>query len=37
MDNAAQEFTNDTRLLNRAVDKFLGQKLRSRTLERLDE
>ena len=37
MDNAAQEFTNDTRLLNRAVDKFIGQKLRSRTLERLDE
>jgi VWFA-related protein len=35
--SAAQEFTNDTRLLNRAVDKFIGQKLRSRTLERLDE
>ena len=35
--NAAQEFTSDTRLLNRAVDKFIGQKLRSRTLERLDE
>lgn len=37
MNNASQEFTGDTRLLNRAVDKFLGQKLRSRTLERLDE
>ena len=37
MGTAAQEFTNDTRLLNRAIDKFIGQKLRSRTLERLDE
>jgi VWFA-related protein len=35
--SAAQEFTSDTRLLTRAVDKFIGQKLRSRTLERLDE
>lgn len=37
MNNAAQEFTNDTRLLHRAIDKFIGQKLRSRTLERIDE
>jgi VWFA-related protein len=35
--DASQEFTNDFALLNRAVDKFIGQKLRSRTLERLDE
>ena len=34
---AAQEFTSDPRLLTRAIDKFIGQKLRSRTLERLDE
>ena len=35
--DAAQEFTNDPRLLHAAVDRFIGQKLRSRTLERLDE
>jgi VWFA-related protein len=35
--DAAQEFTSDPRLLNAAIDKFMGQKLRSRTLERLDE
>jgi VWFA-related protein len=35
--DAAQEFTNDPRLLNNAIEKFMGQKLRSRTLERLDE
>jgi len=35
--DASQEFTNDPRLLNAAIDKFIGQKLRSRTLERLDE
>jgi VWFA-related protein len=34
--DAAQEFTNDPRLLDAAIDKFMGQKLRSRTLERLD-
>ncbi len=35
--DASQEFTNSqTRLLN-AVDKFVGRKLRSSTLERLDE
>src|SRR5689334_9878602 len=35
--DAAQEFTSDPRLPNAAIDKFMGQKLRSRTLERLDE
>jgi VWFA-related protein len=35
--DASQEFTGDPRLLNSAIDKFMGQKLRSRTLERLDE
>jgi VWFA-related protein len=35
--DASQEFTGDPRLLNIAVDKFIGQKLRSRTIERLDE
>ena len=32
-----QEFTNYPRLLLAAVDKFIGRKLRSPTLERLDE
>jgi VWFA-related protein len=32
-----QEFTNNPRLLLAAVDKFMGRKLRSPTLERLDE
>ena len=32
-----QEFTNNPRLLLAAVDKFAGRKLRSPTLERLDE
>lgn len=32
-----QEFTNNKRLLLRAVNKFIGQKLRSETEERLDE
>ena len=32
-----QEFTNNPRLLVAAVDKFMGRKLRSPTLERLDE
>jgi len=32
-----QEFTNNPRLLLAAVDKFTGRKLRSPTLERLDE
>ena len=35
--DAAQEFTNDPRLLHASIDRFIGQKLRSRTLERLDE
>ncbi|HEY8549559.1 MAG TPA: VWA domain-containing protein [Vicinamibacterales bacterium] len=35
--DASQEFTNDPRLLNAAIEKFMGQKLRSRTLERRDE
>lgn len=33
----SQEFTSNKRLLLRAVDKFMGQKLRSETEERLDE
>jgi VWFA-related protein len=33
----AQEFTSDPQLLLRAIDTFMGQKVRSRTLERLDE
>ena len=32
-----QEFTNNPRLLLAAVDKFMGRKLRSPTLERLDD
>jgi VWFA-related protein len=32
-----QDFTNNTRLLLAAVDKFAGRKLRSSTLERIDE
>src|SRR5262245_237369 len=32
-----QEFTNNPRLLLAAVDKFIGRKLRSPTLERLDD
>lgn len=32
-----QDFTNNPRLLLAAVDKFIGRKLRSPTLERLDE
>lgn len=35
--DAAQEFTSDKRLLLASVDKFIGRKLRSQTLERLDE
>ena len=34
---ATQEFTSNKRLLLRAVDRFIGQKLRSETEERLDE
>lgn len=35
--DAAQEFTSNKRLLVESVDKFMGRKLRSTTLERLDE
>jgi VWFA-related protein len=35
--DVAQEFTNSQRRLLAAVDKFMGRKLRSSTLERLDE
>jgi VWFA-related protein len=34
--DASQEFTSDPRLLHASIDRFIGQKLRSRTLERLD-
>ena len=35
--DAAQEFTNSQRRLLAAVDKFMGRKIRSATMERLDE
>jgi VWFA-related protein len=35
--DAAQEFTSSQRRLLAAVDKFMGRKLRSATMERLDE
>ncbi len=35
--DASQEFTSDPRLLHASIERFIGQKLRSRTLERLDE
>ena len=34
---ASQEFTSSQRLLLASVDKFMGRKIRSSTLERLDE
>jgi VWFA-related protein len=34
---ASQDFTNNRRLLTAAVDKFMGRKVRSATLEKLDE
>ncbi len=34
---ASQEFTNNRRLLLASIDKFMGQKMRSSTLERLDQ
>jgi VWFA-related protein len=34
---AGQDFTSNKRLLLASVDRFLGRKLRSQTLERLDE
>jgi VWFA-related protein len=35
--DATQDFTNSRRLLDKAVDKFMGQKLRSATLNKIDE
>lgn len=35
--NASQEFTSSKPLLEASIEKFMGQKLRSQTLERLDE
>jgi len=35
--DAGQEFTSDKRLLLESIDRFMGRKLRSTTLERLDE
>ena len=35
--NASQDFTSNKQLLDASIDKFMGQKLRSQTLERLDE
>jgi VWFA-related protein len=35
--DASQDFTSNKRLLMAAVDKFMGKKLRSAALERLDE
>jgi VWFA-related protein len=35
--DAGQEFTNNRRLLLAAVDRFMGRKLRSSTLERLEQ
>ena len=34
--NAAQEFTGNKALLNAAIDKFMGRRMRSLTIERLD-
>ena len=34
--DASQEFTNNRRRLDEAIDKFLGRKLRSSTLERME-
>jgi len=35
--DAAQDFTTNQRLLLQAVDKFMGQKLRSSTMNRIDD
>jgi VWFA-related protein len=35
--DASQEFTSNPRLLLASIDKFMGRKLRSSTVERLDE
>ncbi len=34
--NASQEFTSNKQLLHAAIDRFIGQRMRSLTLERLD-
>ena len=34
--DAAQEFTSNRELLVAAIDKFIGQRMRSLSLERLD-
>jgi VWFA-related protein len=34
--NASQEFTSNKALLNAAIDKFMGRRMRSLTIERLD-
>ena len=36
-DSASQDFTNSQRLLLQAVDKFMGRKLRSSTLNKIDD
>ncbi|MEW6322871.1 MAG: VWA domain-containing protein [Acidobacteriota bacterium] len=35
--NASQEFTNNPRLLLASIDRFMGRKVRSSVLERIDE
>ena len=35
--NAGQDFTNNKRLLDQAIDKFMGRKLRSATLNKIDD
>jgi VWFA-related protein len=35
--NASQDFTSNKRLLQAAIDKFMGRKLRSATFDKLDE
>ncbi len=35
--DAAQDFTNNRRRLDEAIDKFMGRKLRSATLEKVDQ
>ena len=34
--DASQEFTSNKALLNAAIDKFMGRRMRSLTIERLD-
>ena len=34
--DAAQEFTSNKALLHAAIDKFMGRRMRSLTIERLD-